>query len=224
MLKRSITDELIKKFKELLEKITYSKKNKDYKEALDLIDDAFKYIFRLSIKFFNSFSTENLLEIIKSDGTINADKYIMMAKLLEETAEILENQQKDEEAFYIYEKSLNTFLNAYLIENEHCDLKNYFSDIEFIITKVSPYKLSQNVENQLTQYYLKIGAYDKAENLIYEVLQNNNFSEESLKYALEFYQNLLSKNEDDLNAGNLPREEILDSLDYLNEKLIKTND
>ena len=41
MLKRTITAELIKRFNELLIKILDSKKNKNYKEALDLIDNAF---------------------------------------------------------------------------------------------------------------------------------------------------------------------------------------
>ncbi|WP_368490019.1 DUF6483 family protein [Clostridium sp. BJN0013] len=222
MLKRSITDELIKKFEELLEQIIFNKKNENYTKAMNLIDDAFKYIFRLSIKFFNSFSTENLLEIIKSDGTINVDKYIMMAKLLKEEADILENQHKTEDAFYIYEKSLNLFLNAYLIKDDHCNLENYFSDIDPIIIKISPYKLSLDVENKLIEYYLKIGIYDKAENILYEMLQDSNFSEKCLKNALKFYHNLLLKSEDELNRGNLPREEIIESLNSLNEKLLRS--
>ncbi|APM40363.1 DUF6483 family protein [Clostridium kluyveri] len=221
MLKRSITDELIKKFEELLEQIIYNKKNKNYTKALDLIDDAFKYIFRLSIKFFNSFSTENLLEIIKSDGTINADKYIMMGKLLKEEGDILENQHKEQYAFYIYEKSLNLFLNAFLIKNDHCDLENYFSDIDPIIIKVSPYKLSRDIENRLIEYYLKVGSFDKAEDILYEILKDSDFSKECLKNAVEFYETLLLKSENELNRGNLPREEIIESRNSLNEKLLK---
>lgn len=221
MLKRSITDELIKKFEELLEQILYNKRNENYIKALDLIDDAFKYIFRLSIKFFNSFSTENLLEIIKSDGTINADKYIMMGKLLKEEADILESQHNREDAFYIYEKSLNLFLNAFLIKNEHCDLENYFSDMDYIIAKVSPYKLSPDIEDTLVKYYLKVGSFDKAEDILYDILKDSNFSKECLKDAVEFYETLLLKNEDELNKGNLPKEEIIESLNSLNKKLLK---
>ncbi|MFL0194378.1 DUF6483 family protein [Clostridium sp. WILCCON 0269] len=219
MLKRSITAELMKKFNELLEKIIHCRDKNDYENALDLIDDAFKDIFRLSIKFFNSFSTENLIEIIKSDGTINSDKYIMMAKLLEEEANILEVQNKTEDAFYIYEKSLNLFLNAYLTEDNHCDLEGYFSDIDSIIYKISQYKLSSELENRLIEYYVKTGTYDKAENIIYEMLQDTGFSKDCLKNAIEFYERLLVKSDSELNSGNLPREEVLESIDSLKEKL-----
>ena len=90
MLKRTITAELIKRFNELLIKILDSKKNKNYKEALDLIDNAFKDMFRLSLKFFNSFSVESLMDMVKVKGTINTEKCIIIAKLLEEEGNILE--------------------------------------------------------------------------------------------------------------------------------------
>ena len=114
MLKRTITAELIKKFNEMLHKILDDIDNKDYEGALNLIDAAFKDIFRLSIKFFNSLSLENIMEMVKINGSIVTDKCIMMAKLLEEEGNILENQNKLDDAFYIHQKSLNLFLEAYL--------------------------------------------------------------------------------------------------------------
>lgn len=114
MLKRTITAELIKRFNELLIKILDSKKNKNYKEALDLIDNAFKDMFRLSLKFFNSFSVESLMDMVKVKGTINTEKCIIIAKLLEEEGNILEIQGELDYSFYINQKSLSLFLNAYL--------------------------------------------------------------------------------------------------------------
>ena len=90
MLKRNLTAELVGKFNEALAKIQEYKNEGENEEALSVIDNTLKELFRLGSKFFNSFSDENLIDMVKTDGTINADKCIMMAKLLEEEAEIFE--------------------------------------------------------------------------------------------------------------------------------------
>lgn len=215
MLKRTITAELIKKFNEMLYKILDNINNKNYEEALNLIDTAFKDIFRLSVKFFNSLSLENILEMVKINGNIVTDKCIMMAKLLEEEGNIFENQNKLDDAFYIQQKSLHLFLEAYLNESSNCDLKNHYSDINPLINKVSNYKLSFTLLSKIAYYYRKTKRYDKADNIIYEILEENKYDIKYIKFSIKFYENLLLKNDNDLNSGNLTRDEIEESLTSL---------
>ena len=219
MLKRTITAELIKRFNELLIKILDSKKNKNYKEALDLIDNAFKDMFRLSLKFFNSFSVESLMDMVKVKGTINTEKCIIIAKLLEEEGNILEIQGELDYSFYINQKSLSLFLNAYLNKRESCELESYFSDIDPLIEKICQYKLTCELQDKIIKYYIRCHIYDKAENTVYELLQENNYNVRSLKYAIKFYEDLLSKDNDELSAGKLPRNEIMASMSSLKSKL-----
>ena len=61
-IKSNLTAALVKKFADALEKIQKYKGEGKNEEALTAIDDAFKEIFRLSSKFFNSFSDENLMD------------------------------------------------------------------------------------------------------------------------------------------------------------------
>lgn len=219
MLKRNFTSELVKKFHEALDNILEYKNSNKYSEALTLIDDTFKEIFRLSSKFFNSFSDENLIDIIKTDGTVNTDKCIMMAKLLEEESDIFKKQGNINDAFYTNLKSLNLFLEAYINKNNSCDLENYFSDIDCILDELSEYKISAVLQNKIIHYYTKKGSYDKAENILYELLENNNFSKASIDLGISFYEELILKEDKDLEKGNLPREEINESLFTLKQKL-----
>ena len=101
--------------------------------------------------------------MIKTDGTLNADKCIMMAKLLEEEGEIYEFQNNSNEAFYLNIKALNLLLEAYINKDNNCDLQSYFSDIDLIISKISDYKLPTSLEYKILDYYVKINTYDKAE-------------------------------------------------------------
>ncbi|WP_434296263.1 DUF6483 family protein [Clostridium sporogenes] len=56
------------------------------------------------------------------------------------------------------------------------------------------------------------GNYDKAEDLIFEELEKND-SPEVYKIAVEFYNALLKKSDEELNEGNFARDEIYQGLD-----------
>jgi hypothetical protein len=219
MLKRNLTAELVGKFNEALAKIKEYREEGKNEEALIAIDNTLKDLFRLGFKFFNSFSYENLIDMVKTDGTINADKCIMMAKLLEENAEILEELGNSDESFYIYLKSLNLFLEAFLNKDEDCDLQQFFSDIDIIIEKVCDYKIPLTLQNKMIDYYIKTKNYDKAENILYEVLEANDFSKDLLEKGIFLYEELLTRDDEDLENGNLSREEIIESLSVLKKKL-----
>ncbi|MFV3010976.1 DUF6483 family protein [Clostridium botulinum] len=64
------------------------------------------------------------------------------------------------------------------------------------------------------------GNYDKAEDLIFEELEKND-SPEVYEIAVEFYNALLQKSDEELNEGNFSREEIYQGLDDI--KRFKTN-
>lgn len=55
------------------------------------------------------------------------------------------------------------------------------------------------------------GNYNKAEDLIFDELQKNN-SKEVREVAIEFYDSLLKKSDDELNKSNFTREEVYQGL------------
>ncbi|EPS51474.1 hypothetical protein HYH70_07030 [Clostridium botulinum] len=64
------------------------------------------------------------------------------------------------------------------------------------------------------------GNYDKAEDLIFEELEKND-SPEVYEIAMEFYNALLQKSDEELNESNFSREEIYQGLDDI--KRFKAN-
>ncbi|APQ98783.1 DUF6483 family protein [Clostridium botulinum] len=64
------------------------------------------------------------------------------------------------------------------------------------------------------------GNYDKAEDLIFEELEKND-SPEVYEIAVEFYNALLKKSDEELNEGNFARDEIYQGLDDI--KKFQTN-
>jgi len=219
MLKINANSELIRKFSEIIEGIIKKIENGDYDKALSDIDGAFKDFFRLGSKFFNSLTEENLLDMVKTNNILDADKCIIMSKLLMEEGRALEKLYDANESFYLYQKSIFLYIEAYLNVDEEVELDKYFCDIELLISQVSEYKLSLKLQKQIIGYYFKKGKYDIAENVLYEILENTDCNAESLDYAINFYKTLLSKEDVELTNGNLPREEIIFSLDSLKKKI-----
>jgi len=215
MLKINVNSELIRKFSEVIQGILSMIEKGEYEKALELIDGAFKDFFRLGSKFFNSLSEENLLELARTNSIMDVDKCIIMAKLLMEEARVFEKLHDKNGSFYLYAKSLYLYVEAYEYAEEETDLDTYFSDIETLIIKVSDYKLDAGLQKQLIRYNLKKGAYDKADNILYDLLEETGFSEESKGYAAEIYKALLSREDAELVKGNLTREEVMESLESI---------
>jgi len=64
------------------------------------------------------------------------------------------------------------------------------------------------------------GNYNRAENLIFNELENNN-STEVYEVAIEFYNSLLKKSDEELNKRNFPRKEIYQGLNDIQRFKIK---
>jgi tetratricopeptide (TPR) repeat protein len=215
MLKINVNSELIRKFSEVIRGILSMIEKGEYEKALELIDGAFKDFFRLGSKFFNSLSEDNLLELARTNTIMDVDKCIIMAKLLMEEARVFEKLHGKSESFYLYAKSLYLYVEAYEYVEEETELDKYFSDIGTLIIKVSDYKLDADLQKQLVRYNMKKGAYDKADNILYDLLEDTGSTEESKAYAAEIYKALLSREDAELVKGNLTREEVTESLESI---------
>lgn len=215
MLKINVNSELIKKFSEVIHGILTMIGEGKYEKALELIDAAFRDFFRLGSKFFNALTEENLLDMAKTSSIMDVDKCIIMAKLLLEEANVYEKLYGKSESFHLYAKSLYLYAEAYEYVDEETELDRYFADIEPLIAKVDRYKLEPGLQKQLIRYYTKKGAYDKADNALYELLEDTGFSPDSREYASEIYKALLSRTDAELEKGNMSREELLESLESL---------
>lgn len=215
MLKVNVNSELIKKFSEVIHGILTMIENGEYEKALELIDGAFKDFFRLGSKFFNALTEENLLDMAKTSSIMDVDKCIIMAKLLLEEANVYEKLYGKNESFYLYTKSLYLYAEAYEYVEEESELDRYFADIDPLISKVDRYELDPKLQKQLIRYFVKKGAYDKADDALYNLMEDKGFEEEPKEYASEIYKALLSRTDAELEKGNMTREEILESLEAL---------
>ena len=166
MIREDYIMRMIEQLVKVLTKILLNKETRDYQEAINNIENAFKNILGLDYNLLKVLSAQDiisLLKISKDDATLNI-KCIVIAKLLKERAEI-ENLSGSKNFNYVYDyqRVLSLYLQGILNnKNKDIDLRDYYSDVKEIAEKLGD-NISEDLKFNLNKFYEHSGEYDKEE-------------------------------------------------------------
>jgi len=214
MIKSDLITKMIEKFLTALVEIESLKTLDKYEEAIKIIDATLSDIFRLNLKSFNSLTDEYLLEIVRVNDLIDAERYIIISVLLEKEAEILEIKGDLIKCHLLFTKALNIRLEAYFV-NDEPELSKFYYEIQILIDKVTDYELSEGTSLRLFKYLEEINNLGKSEDILYELLKSTNKDEATVALGISFYERLLEKDSATLEEGGLPRDEVEHALKQL---------
>jgi Family of unknown function (DUF6483) len=156
MIREDYIMRMIEQLVKVLAKILFNKETKDYQEAENNIENAFKNILGLDYNLLKVLSAQDiisLLKISKDDATLSI-KCIVIAKLLKERAEI-ENLSgsKNFNYVYAYQRVLSLYLEGILNnKNKDIDLSNYYSDVKEIVEKLGD-RIPEDLKFNLNKFY-----------------------------------------------------------------------
>ena len=179
-------------------------------DALIYIDDLFVQATGLTTHFINSLSDDMLVNTFSPMGKLNVESCLWIAMLLKSEGEVYEQMDQHKESFYRYLKSLRLLLEVLLHEPLDSDT-GFFQATEELLSKLADYELPVTIKNKLLTYYEHIGQYGKAENTLFEMLEDTP-GHALIEQSIDFYNRLLQKSETDLQLGNLPRAEVEEGL------------
>ncbi|MGN7360570.1 DUF6483 family protein [Paenibacillus sp. SAF-054] len=215
MFRKDYLLQMVEDMVEMVGKVFGLKQQKKYAEALWEVDDLLSKNFRLNSKLLNSLSTEDMIEMFRLGGAIEADKLQGIARLLQEEGDIyLDMEQKDEGLTRLM-KSLHLYLIADLHGADHTMLK-LPERVEELKAQTRGYRLPAKTDKLLLGYEEEQGRYDEAENALYRLLDQHEITEEE---GLSFYQRLMERSDAELAAGGLPRAEVEEGADGLRRKV-----
>ncbi len=219
MIQKDFILRLIEELAKAIAKILGLKKNKQYQEALEVIDRSFQRWLGLKSDLISFFSCDDLAEMMSAKEPLGAAKCILIAELLKEEADIYDIKESYQESLPRYLKSLTLFLKVFSYPTKLKPQK-YSDKIDAIFNKLSQQcSLSKETCQNLFSYYEKTQRYAKAEDLLFELIdQEEGSSDVSIIDAgIAFYQRLIKKNDAKLIKGNLPREEVKEGLARLEQ-------
>lgn len=183
-----------------------------YAEALEGVDDAARRHLGLSLSLIDGMSSEGLLGLMRVGHSLDRGRCVLLAELLREQGEILELQGRPAEATVARAKALDIFLeidDAY----DAPELAEWHAAMERMIGRLEQYRLPPAVLVRLLPYYERAGRYADAEDVLYELLTETRTLdagefETAVDAGAAFYGRLLARDDAELAAGGLPREEI----------------
>jgi len=215
MLTKDYLMRMIDTLAKVLAKLVFSKESKEYKNAYSELNNVAKEFFAIDLNFAESISNQQLIELIGKNKLLLPGNCYVFGILFKEEAELLELQNVMQRAVNLYERSLCIFVEGLkssptIIEPEH------LNKINSLVDKLRDFEMTIEAEENIFFYYEFSGNYAEAENIIYNLIE---YDENYVESGIQFCTRLLKKPDENLIKGNLPRNEIEESLASLKEKV-----
>lgn len=208
MLQRDYFMKLTQMLVAVLAKVIFHKENNNIDDAQLELESAAKTMVGIDLKLISILSVEDILQLMQT-SEIYAGRCIVTAELLKEYGDILDEKGKEEQSAGIYNKSLHLYIVA-ILTNEIPGVENYYPRVNFLINILSGLKLTPDFKQQLFKYYELSGQYSKAEDILFEMVEEN--VEGIEKKGIKFYERLKNISDEELLKGNLSRKEVDESL------------
>lgn len=196
-----------------LSKILFNIEKKDYTEAENEIVSAAKTIIGLDLKMINILNIEDIMKLMKTSD-LYAGRCIVSAELMNEYGMVIKMKSNETESIDIFLKSLRLYLEA-LLAKEIPEPEKYYSKVDELIRKLKEVEFSNELNILLIDYYELSGQYSKAEDIIFQILENKN--SDIKNKAVSFYKKLHLKSDEELIAGNLSRDEVNESMEEISQ-------
>ncbi|HEY6951915.1 MAG TPA: DUF6483 family protein [Bacteroidota bacterium] len=214
MINRDYILRMIEQLSRFLAKALLMRDGKEYIEAVGEIKKAGKMFLGLNPEAMDALSDRDLIRLWSVGTDLDAEKCALAAQIFRVEGEIYESQGDFDRASDAYYKSFSLLTETinFLKEKIPTEL---IASVDFLAQHLDVSTASASLQKKLFTTYATIGRFSKAEDLLFDLIQQDaSFSEEGKR----FYQHLLNRSDEELEKGNLPRSEVLESLAELNKQ------
>jgi hypothetical protein len=220
MIRRDYILRMVEQFMEVLRRIQRSKKDQRWDDAGTALDEEFKRLIKQGAAGANALSlTELLSRLIEGEPTQAVQmKTFMLATLLQEAGDLAIANNQIELGRSHYLKGLHLLLHT-LAGGDVEDFPEFVPKVEMFVTALADFELPVETLAALMQHYERSGEFAKAEDALFNMLEQADDNTRILEFGMAFYERLLVQSDANLEAGNLPRPEAESSLSELRSKL-----
>ena len=193
------------------------------KQALLLLERGYEHFFGLSIPILEQMSVDELLNWFEQSGKSTDDVMLGLLEFLEAHVELLLADEQTDKANDWRVKQMELLLCLY-IDQQRDSLVDFVTQSERYIEELVHYHWTADGFERLMRYFEQRQSYAKAEDVLHlwaddelddeldgELVETKTRSERLAVTGTQFYQRLLEKEDVDLFAGELSREEVIDS-------------
>jgi hypothetical protein len=192
----------------VIQKLLGLKRARDFPQGMTEIEKACRSLLGVDGTMLDSFSEEQLLELFARDQELAPARWFIIGVLLKERAEFRRLMGEEDIAPALELKALRFLLESYCApdatpEPDHCAM------LDTVMERIAGAALPRRSSELLALYYERVGRFGKAEDVHLDLV------DEYPGHAAEvvgFYERLNVRPDQDLEAGNLPRNEVMEGL------------
>jgi hypothetical protein len=162
--------------------------------------------------------SEDLLDVLRSAGSVDGERAYLLAALLEVDAAAVEHDASEDAADLaaaLRVRALDLVLEAGLARVGETDLEER---VERLGALVPPTWRRAQTWDRLHRFALERGAYARAEDALFAWLAHEP-GDAVARAGTGFYEHLRGLRDDELEAGDLPRDEVDEGRDAFGEAL-----
>jgi Family of unknown function (DUF6483) len=219
MLERDIIMRMIQTLTEAIGRIVFQKAAMDFPEALEEIQTSGEKIIGMKWELLKKLSDAQVIELLSTDQDLGTPKLYAAGMLMKEEADLDRLAGKPEEEARKDMIALSFLLETYVAAGGAMT-PDHVNAIDALLVSLGQFDTPDYIEEKLLHYYELTGQFDKAENVLFELVAlDPSYADD----GIEFYRRILKKSDEELKKGNLPRNEIEDGIASLHREAHRQN-
>jgi len=175
-------------------------------EALGMFDQAYQPLLGVGAKLIPMLSDEQLLGLLRPGGVADPHRWPLVVRLLKTEGDLYAEIGEDRQALARYGKALMLLRE---LGGERLPEPDLAAELA---RSLRAYELPPGIRIDVAWLYERAGCYADAEDTLFEGIEDSGGDEELVEAGIGFYQRLLTRDDADLAAGDLPRAEVQSGL------------
>ncbi|WP_028544541.1 DUF6483 family protein [Paenibacillus taiwanensis] len=211
-------DYLVRLIQEMTAMIARTLGLKEQKQKAELLlewDELLERKFRLNGKLTDSLSPDDIIKLFHRHGNLQSDELQALAIIMLERAELEYDLQRSSSSHDGIEAAdanhIQRLMKVYvllveaMLHGSNRSLLPVMDVVQKLSAKLAPYHLDASLLERIWRWHDQDQRYAEAENALYEWMTGD---EARLPRAAAWYERLLELSDDELEAGELPRDEV----------------
>lgn len=220
MIRRDYFMRLVQQLADALARVVFLKKTGRNEQALKEIEQTWQGVFGLSGEVALKLSVNELIALCDGAADPLAEKCVLLADLLKEQGDLYALQDRIPDGRECHARALGLYLEAFT--NRNCIVSaDALARVEQLIDQTRGFRLPGEVFKQLMKYFELRARYASAENGLFDWLDSGEHG--AAEEGVRFYERLMRKDDEQLAAGGLPRNEVEEGQKEFLDRLNRTS-